>query len=71
MKPYGAINSESGTKLQQGDTGLEYLALSPEMEISPIKSGLCLMFAAASIPQLQPSGHRVNTPQYLLQLVFD
>lgn len=22
MKPYGAINSESGTKQEQGDTGL-------------------------------------------------
>lgn len=71
MKPYGAINSKSGTKQQQRDTGLQYLALSSKIEISPISPGLCLMFTAASIPQLQPSGHRVNTPQYLLQLVFD
>lgn len=71
IEPYGAINSKSGTKQEPGDTGGRYLALSSETEISPIHPGLCLMFTAASTPLLQPRGHRVNTPQYLLQLVFD
>lgn len=71
MKSYSAINSKSGTKQQPWDTGLQYLALNSEIQISPISSGLCLMFTPAYIPQIQPSGHSVNTPQYLLQLVFD
>lgn len=71
MEPYEAINSKSGTEQEPGDTGRRYLALSSEMEISPIHPGLCLMLAAASTALLQPRGHRANTPQYLLQLVFD
>ena len=71
MKPYSAINSKSGTKQQHADTGLQCLALNSEILISPINSGLCLMFTPAYILEIQPSGHSVNTPQYLLQLVFD
>lgn len=71
MKSYNAINSKSGTKQQRADMGLQYLALNSEILISPINSGLCLMFTPAYILEIQPSGHSVNTPQYLLQLVFD
>lgn len=71
MKSYSAINSKSGTKQQHADTRLQYLALNSEILISPINSGLCLMFTPAYILKIQPSGHSVNTPQYLLQLVFD
>lgn len=71
MKSYSAINSKSGTKQRRADTGLQYLALNSEILISPINSGLCLMFTPAYILKIQPSGHSVNTPQYLLQLVFD
>lgn len=71
MKSYSAINSKSGTKQRRSDTGLQYLALNSEILISPINSGLCLMFTPAYILKIQPSGHSVNTPQYLLQLVFD
>lgn len=71
MKSYNAINSKSGTKQQRADMGLQYLALNSEILISPINSGLCLMFTPAYILEIQPSGHSVNSPQYLLQLVFD
>lgn len=70
-KSYSTINSKSGTKQQRADTGLQHLALNSEILISPINSGLCLMFTPAYILKIQPSGHSVNTPQYLLQLVFD
>lgn len=70
-KSEGAINSQSGTKQSLGDTGPQSLALNSEMLISPINLGLCLMLVPASAPNIQPHGHCVNTPQYLLQLVFD